>query len=287
MKESLLHQFMEIGGNQIHYRRIDSTGPVFTLLHGFGASLFSWHEVIEPISLHGTVLAYDRLGFGYSSRPNVCDPLDQNPYGNSAQIDLLFRFLDHQQVQETFLVGHSAGGLISLGATIRQPERVKALVLIAPAVMRHRFVPLWIQPFFKRSISRKLFDVLIPVPLAHKDKILDRAWYNPGKISPETREGYYEPFTQKGMKDALYWISEAANFNLSDAEIAFIRIPALVICGAEDRIVPPAVGERVAHLLGNAEYIKISECGHIPHEEKPEEFLAIFSKFICKLKGEK
>ncbi len=53
----------------MHYKKYGDGEKVFILLHGFGASLFSWREIVEPLSQYGTVIAYDRPAFGLTERP--------------------------------------------------------------------------------------------------------------------------------------------------------------------------------------------------------------------------
>lgn len=284
MNENLIHQFIEVSGIRIHYRKIDSPGPVFTLLHGFGASLFSWHEVIEPISAYGKVIAYDRPGFGFSSRPQVKDQEQLNPYDNEAQIELIIQLLDRLEVDKSILIGHSAGGLLALEAASRYPDRVKGLLLIAPAVLGHKYVTNGTRWFLRKPLSRAIFKRAVRMVLLRKERILRRAWYHPEDISAQTKEGYFAPFEREDTEDALYWISEASDFEFSDEEITTIKTPAMVIQGAEDRIVPPEVGKRVSVLMQDSIYREIPACGHVPHEEKPREFLELFKGFMDQVK---
>ena len=62
-------QFVEVNGLNVHYKEMGNSTPVFILLHGFGASEFSWREVMEPLSESGRVIAYDRPAFGLTGRP--------------------------------------------------------------------------------------------------------------------------------------------------------------------------------------------------------------------------
>ena len=48
--------FLEVNGIDVHYKKFGEGEKTFILLHGFGASLFSWREVTEPLSQFGTVM---------------------------------------------------------------------------------------------------------------------------------------------------------------------------------------------------------------------------------------
>ncbi len=79
-------QFIQVEGLSLHLKTLGDGQPVFILLHGFGASLFSWHEVMEPFSRHGLVIAYDRPAFGLTERPVKWTGLD--PYSSEANLGI-------------------------------------------------------------------------------------------------------------------------------------------------------------------------------------------------------
>ena len=62
-------QFMDINDVTVHYKELGQGDTTFILLHGFGASLFSWHAVMQPLAEQGRVIAYDRPAFGLTERP--------------------------------------------------------------------------------------------------------------------------------------------------------------------------------------------------------------------------
>lgn len=275
--------FIDLNGYRICTRTSGSGEPVFTLLHGFGASLFSWHKVMDTLSRSGTVIAYDRLGFGYSSKPIQINKSNRNPYDDQEQVDLLFALLDHFAIQKTILVGHSAGGLLALMAAIQKPEGIKGLVLEDPAVMRHPMIPACFMPFFRFQATKSVLNIFIRGVIKKREVILERAWFDPQRIDQETRHGYFAPFQTEGMLDALFWMGASSRMSLSDREISAIHVPAIVIHGEEDRIIPARVGEHIAGLISGAHFAGVPACGHIPHEEKPDEFLKILSWFIQEL----
>ena len=125
-------EFIEINGLDIHVKRMGQGEPVFLLLHGFAASLYSWHAVMEPLSQLGTVIAFDRPGFGLSEHPLTWK--GRNPYSSEAQVELVISLLNHFGVEKAILVGNSAGGTVSMQVALMHPERVTALILVDPAV---------------------------------------------------------------------------------------------------------------------------------------------------------
>ena len=65
--------------------RVDNV-PLFILMHGFGASTFSWRYAMDSLSKQGEVLAYDRPGFGFTDRPTSWT--GTNPYGFAGNFEL-------------------------------------------------------------------------------------------------------------------------------------------------------------------------------------------------------
>ena len=72
-------KFIQVNGLKVHYKIYGQGDPVVVLLHGFGASLFSWREVTGPLSNLGTVIIYDRPAFGLTERPVICNLGNENP----------------------------------------------------------------------------------------------------------------------------------------------------------------------------------------------------------------
>ena len=77
-------KFAELDGVSVHYEDVPYSGdcdckaPLIVLMHGFGASTFSWREVGQPFSKFGEVVAYDRPAFGFTERPTSWK--GANPY---------------------------------------------------------------------------------------------------------------------------------------------------------------------------------------------------------------
>jgi hypothetical protein len=95
-------RFVEVNGLQVHYKEMGSGEPALILLHGFGANLFSWQVVMEPLAGCGRVIAYDRPAFGLTERPMPGEWSGQNPYSPEAQADLVIGLMDALEVDAPF-----------------------------------------------------------------------------------------------------------------------------------------------------------------------------------------
>ncbi|MBK9207940.1 MAG: alpha/beta hydrolase [Anaerolineales bacterium] len=120
--------------------------PVFILLHGFGASLFSWRSdraVIKSWNRH----RYDRPAFGLTERP--LEWQGESPYGPQAQVDIVIALMDELKIEKAILVGNSAGGTVSMQVALQHPERVQALIVVDAAVYAGGGAPAWSRSILK------------------------------------------------------------------------------------------------------------------------------------------
>jgi pimeloyl-ACP methyl ester carboxylesterase len=269
--------FVEINGLNVHYKMMGQGQPVFILLHGFGASLFSWHAVMEPISQFGTVIAYDRPAFGLTERPLKWS--GQNPYGPEANVALLLGLMDHFGIQKAFLIGHSAGGALSLQFAYQYPQRVQGLILVDPAIHTSGGLPDWVRilgktpemqhlgPLFVRSIQEKGLE------------IIRTAWHDPSKITQATLDGYTRPLKAENWDRALWDFTLASHDTEVLQHLSDLQVPCVLITGDDDRIVPTAETVQLSDVITGSTLVVIPHTGHIPQEEWPDAFMEVVREF--------
>ena len=271
-------QFIEINGLFVHVKTIGQGEPVFMLLHGFGASLFSWHAVMEPISQYGTVIAYDRPAFGLTERPMTWT--GENPYSPQASVDLLLGLLDHFNVQKVILVGNSAGGTVSMQFTLQHPDRVQALILVDPAVYESGGGPSWLRPFYNTPQMNQLGPLIVRSIQSSGLDLIKMAWYDPSKITPATMTGYTKPLQADNWDRALWYFTAASQPSSLPERLSEFTLPVLVITGDTDKIVPTENTVRLAAALPNARLATIPQAGHVPHEEQSGLFMQAVDEFL-------
>jgi len=271
-------QFIKINGLTVHVKTMGQGQPVFVLLHGFGASLFSWHAVMEPLGQYGTVIAYDRPAFGLTERPMTW--MGENPYSPQASVDLLLGLLDHFNVQKAILVGNSAGGPVSMQFTLQHPERVQALILVDPAVYESGGGPSWLHPFYKTPQINHLGPLIVRSIQSSGIDLIKMAWYDPSKITPETMAGYTKPLQADNWDRALWYFTAANQPSSLPGRLSEFTLPVLVITGDSDKIVQTEDSVRLAGELPNATLVIIPQAGHVPHEEQPAAFMQAVDRFL-------
>jgi pimeloyl-ACP methyl ester carboxylesterase len=158
-------QFMEIEGQRIHY--IDKgSGPAIVMLHGLGGNLHHFtYALVERLAGEFRVIAVDRPGSGYSTRPKDASA------ALGAQAATLASLIRTLQLQKPLLVGHSLGGALALTIALHHPDCAGALALIAPLTHARDEVP---EVFRGLAIGSKLLRTMLGWTLATPLSILNR-----------------------------------------------------------------------------------------------------------------
>jgi pimeloyl-ACP methyl ester carboxylesterase len=279
-------QFVDLHGIRVHVKIVGHGAPVLVLLHGFAASTFTWHKVIDRLAQVSTDIAFDRPGFGLTSRPVNAEWNGSNPYDHDAQADLAVELLDHLGIEQAILVGHSAGGTVAALTALRHPDRVESLVLIAPAIYSDLPPPVWLRPVLDKRVVRFIAQFVVRTLARATTPIMNHAWHDPRRITPDERAGYTRPFHIKDWDKSMVEIARANRPHNLAHQLAALTLPVLVVTGDDDHVIPTAQSRRLALDLPHAELKEIPDCGHIPQEEKPEEFLQAILPFINRCKAE-
>lgn len=274
-------QFLELNGLDVHLKTAGQGEPVFVLLHGFGASLYSWQAVLEPIGQLGKVIAFDRPAFGLTERP--LEWQGENPYSSAAQVQLVIELLDHFDMPEAILVGNSAGGTVAMQVVLAYPERVAALILVDPAVYSGGGTPSWTRPLLATPQMRRLGPLVSRQIQQRGPELIKLAWHDPSLITPEMIERYQKPLQVENWDKALWEFTLASRPSGLPERLAEFTLPALVVTGDDDRVVPTEQSIRLAGELPQAHLVVIENAGHVPHEERPEQFIQAVQTFVQSL----
>ncbi len=259
-------QAREVVLDQTRIRYIDlGTGaepnaPTVVLIHGLGASMYSWRRNLAPLTAAGfRVVAFDNRGFGFSNRPPA-------GYTNAAYARLVVALLDSLRIPEAVLVGHSMGGAIAAEVALAHPERVRGLALLDPAGFG-----VW-QPRLYR-VARWPIVGALATGLRGRGftaRVLRSAYADPGKVTEADVDQYYAPVAQRDYGRALRGVLREFRFDALPGRLAAVRAPTLVLWGEQDRWIPPAVGRRLAAELPRGALVVLPGAGHAIQEEAPD-----------------
>ena len=116
--------YLDRDSARLHFQDSDGDGVPILLSHGFGASIDMWRGQVAAFSDRYRLICWDMRGHGKT----VCAE-DPGEYSQDHTVEDMRALLDHLEVREAVIAGHSLGGFMSLASHVRYPERVKALVL--------------------------------------------------------------------------------------------------------------------------------------------------------------
>jgi pimeloyl-ACP methyl ester carboxylesterase len=202
------------------------------------------------------------------------------------QPEFLIGLMDALGIERAVLVGNSQGGTIAVQTVLAYPNRVEALILADPAIYTTGGFPpeyswLYASPQMRRlgPVSSRQF-----LGEANAEELLKLAWHDPSKLTAAERADSAK-YGQIHNRYRALWEYTIAGETLDIAErVGTINVPTLVIAGDDDRIIPTPEHARLASEIPAADYFLIAQCGHVPQEEQPEEFLRAVAEFMRSLK---
>src|SRR5579875_2224635 len=246
-------------------------GPDVLLLHGLGGTRASLFATAAALSQRYRVHAVDLPGFGSSCKPAIA------PYNARWYAETMLAFMDAQDISQAHLVGNSMGGRISIEMGLMEPERVRSLGLLCPAVawVRRGFHPLV-------RLLRPEFG-LLPHGFS-RNTVASQFWslfYDRDLSDPEVGELMVDEFRRiyHSAGARLAFLASARNIYLEAPygrhgfypRLAELQPPALFIWGTHDSLIPAKFSRHVAEWLPQAEQVTIEACGHVPQVERPQE----------------
>lgn len=255
----LTPHYVVVDGTRIRYVEAGQ-GPPVVLLHGLGASIYSWRGVIGPVAAAGFhVVAFDNRGFGGSDKPAT-------GYRASELATLTVHFLDSLGLSDVVLVGHSMGGEIAALAALRAPGRVRGLVLVDAAGFGTHL------PFIARIARAPLIGRVL-AGLRGRSGVaaaLRSTYADPARLTPADIDQYYAPVAESDFGRALAGVARQFDFGALTGRLDSIQVPTLVVWGAEDRWIPPTVGQQMALHLARVAFVLVHGAGHDVPDEAPQ-----------------
>ncbi|MGL4650708.1 MAG: alpha/beta fold hydrolase [Caldilineaceae bacterium] len=270
----------------VHVKQMGEGEPALILLHGFGASTFSWRALQDDLAQTHRTVAFDRPAFGLTERPVRGQWGDAetwstaNPYAPAAQSELVVNLMDELGIERAVLVGNSAGGTVAVNTALAHPDRVEALVLLSPAIYAGGGSPAWVRPLLQTPQAARLGPLLARRIQQWGLDFAASAWHDPSLIDESVWEGYRRPLLAENWDVGLWELTRASRASGLESRLNELTLPVLVLTGDDDRIVPTADSVRLAGELPNAELVVVPNCGHVPHEECPDATLAAINSFL-------
>ena len=274
-------KFTEVVGHDVHYLTAGdpSSDRLILLLHGFGANVSTWDPVLDELGAAGFVVAYDRAAFGFTERPESWS--GTNPYSSAGQLEVIQALIDEFGAgKEVVILGHSAGGNLAAAYAAENPEAVDQLILLDPAIYTSGGTPDWLTWIYDIPQLNHVGPALVSSIATSGLDLLDRSYFDKSLVTEELKAKYTAPLKITGWEKAFWNFNKAPRTTNVDKQLASITMATLVITGDNDEVVATADSIRLAGELPNAQLVVIEDCGHLPNEEKSQEFLTAVAGFL-------
>jgi pimeloyl-ACP methyl ester carboxylesterase len=227
-------------------------------IHGSGGSHTDWILQYTPLKDLFNIAALDLPGHGQSDGPGEQDV--------PAYVAWVKRILEMLGIAKPVLIGHSLGAAICLSFAIHYGDAAAAVVPVSGGV--------------RMPVNPAIFEGLKQDPAAiigliarfsiakeNRERLSGLIKENLARVNPEIIHGDFTACDKLDIMEA----------------VAGIRMPALVVCGAEDKMTPPALSQYLGENIPEARLALIPGAGHFVMLENPEVFNAALTDFVNSL----
>ncbi len=237
----------------------EGEGDPLLLLHGLFGALSNFRDLIEHFSKSNKVIV---------------------PILPLLELDLLHtsvgglekfvqRFIEYRNYNEINLLGNSLGGHVALVHILKNPQRIKSLILTGSSGLFENGMGDTYPKRGDREYIRKKTEL---------------TFYDPKLATEELVNEVFEITNNRMKVIKIIALAKSAIRNNLGEELNQIKQPACLIWGNNDTITPPFVAKEFNRLIPNSELHFVDKCGHAPMMEVPEEFNRILTEFLAKLK---
>lgn len=251
-------------------------GPPVVLIHAGIADLRMWDDVVPALAARHRVVRYDLPGFGRSQLAgDVVDPTED-----------LEAVLDAFAVERAALVGCSLGGRIALEFALARPQRVTALLLVAPGLRDHSFSAL------VRRAGEEEDEAFERRDFASAAEAMVRVWViGPRRTAADVDPSVIERVREMCVRsyelyaDALSAGGEPQDSDGPDppasARLGEIAVPTLVLVGDADVPDMLQIADRLEAGIPGARKVVWADVAHVPPMERPGEFGRLALDFLA------
>lgn len=244
------------------------------LLHGFDSSVLEFRRLVPWLADQHAVWALDFLGFGFTDRGLG---LDYSPEAIKTHLYYTWKTLIGQPM---VLVGASMGGAVAIDFALTYPEAVHQLVLIDSAGFAQG-------PDIGKFMVPPIGDILGYLATEFlrrpgvRRRVSLRAYHDPRFVTADAELCAALHLQLPNWNQALSAFTKTGGYNFLAHQIPHIQAPTLVIWGENDRILGTVDAQKFQQAIPHSHLHWISQCGHVPHLEKPQETAHAIRQFVA------
>ena len=272
-------RFVAAGGIRWHVQ-VMGRGPVILLLHGTGASSHSWRDLAPDLARDFTVVVPDLPGHGFSESPVV------EMLSLPAMALLVESLLKALGLQPQLVAGHSAGAAIAAKMCLNDAMAPAWLVSINGALLPLSGIPGWVyKPAARLLASGGLWVKLLSRSAANRDSVERLVRRTGSVIEPAGVDLYARLLRTRSHTAAALGMMAHWDLNALQRQLLDLKPRLLLLVGDKDLMIPPEQATRLAALLPASELRRMADCGHLLHEERPEQTAAVIRQLVQNEEG--
>ena len=257
-------EYVEAGGYRLHYFEAPpvagSTGTPLVLVHGLAARGEDWAAMMAPLAAQGFhVYVPDLLGYGRSPKPDV-------DYSIALQAKTVASFMQAVHVSRADVGGWSMGGWVVMKLAIEHPEMVNRLVIYDSAGV-----------YFPATFTAELFT---PSDAAGLHRLMAMLTPKPIQVPAFAERAAVRKLQANAWVIDRNVASMTNGRDLLDFQLYRISQPMLIVWGAQDELIPLAVGERIHKNVPQSMLDVVERCGHLAPIECARPVLAGTVEFL-------
>jgi 3-oxoadipate enol-lactonase / 4-carboxymuconolactone decarboxylase len=268
-------KYVEVKGHATYYYYVGQTtlpdvtpdfsrGRKIIFVHAAGSNGHTWHNQVDFLGGKHSPIALDLPGHGRSAGVEGLASIQD-------YTEFLITFMDALKIRSAVIAGRSMGGAVAMDCSVRYPDRVEALVLIATAA--------------KFNIPAERIEALRAVTMGRAPQAFTTDGYSPKTATTNfdvIREGWMEQI-RTDPRVRYGDVKACAEVDLRDA-IAEIDKPTLILAGADDQGTTAADAELIKSRIKGARLEVIADAAHAIPTERPREVNEAIEKFLAELR---
>jgi pimeloyl-ACP methyl ester carboxylesterase len=282
-------RFVQAGDVELFIQEMGpADGQAIIFIHGTAAWSGLWREIMAPLAAAGYhCIAIDIPPFGFSERPPTPS------YGNGDQAKRIIALMDALKIDHAILFGHSFGGSATMETALMIPNRIDALILEDVGALNLNVQPV---PENKSASATEIFletpAVRNPLLTATAtNPLFTKQWISamildPADATEEKIKILQEPLVLEDATNTLGdWLAyvlliQEPSLTSDPANYQTLTMPALIVWGDSDTVIPLKEGEYLQSIMPNAELVVMKGVNHIPHVEDLDALMEIVMGFL-------
>lgn len=246
--------------------------PPLILIHGFSVSLESFDAWAADLAADYRVIRPDLPGHGLTG------PDPQRRYSVPQTAQFVGDLMDALDIERAILGGNSLGGLAAWSYAADHPDRVTALILVAPGGYSINGVteePIAVPPAVEAYLRN--------APAIFVSAATAGLYGDPSRMDPAQPRRVATLMARDGNGAAM--VERLQVFTLPDptADLARVTAPTLILHGGADRMIPLDHSRRMSETIPDARLVTHDDLGHVPHQEDPQRTLADVRDFLSEV----